>query len=75
MKRYFNAFHAVQKDLRYSFKEKKKLHLRAATRSSGEKPSSEFFGFGNTITGIPLPLAYSAPPQSTLHMQINDNNA
>ena len=39
-------------------------NLNAFTRSSAESTSSAPFLGGKRITGIPLPRAYSAPPQS-----------
>lgn len=45
---------------------RRQADLSAAIRSSADKPSVASLFLGKRITGMPLSLAYSAPPQSTI---------
>lgn len=47
-------------------KPNKASDLNVPTRSLGDNPSDPSFVLGNNITGIPLFLAYSAPPHSII---------
>jgi len=43
---------------------KEASNLSVSTRSQGDNPLGSSLALGNNITGIPLFLAYSAPPHS-----------
>ncbi|BAS93088.1 Os05g0270850, partial [Oryza sativa Japonica Group] len=45
-------------------------NLRPFNSSSVDTPSGADFNLGNTTTGMPLPLACSAPPQPASHIKI-----
>lgn len=52
----------------------KKPDLSTDTRSLGESPSGSSFVLGNKTTGMPLSLAYSAPPQPAIQRKITCMN-
>jgi len=62
MKRIKTPKSKVKNNCRKSIKEAS--HLSVSTRSQGDNPLGSSFALGNNITGIPLFLAYCAPPHS-----------
>ena len=61
-----NVNHKLQNDKKQTLDEINRINLRKFRSSSVDTPSGADFDFGKTTTGMPLHLAYSAPPQPAI---------